>query len=126
MRNRLGRISTIVETKLNSIKQNLPLELDTFWSFSNNKRRLLKVFITWLCHTYSGEKPVYLAGAISNITTSYAKVCGGHTCSQGFLKCSQEEADDRMLGRVHHPVRVKNFRRFIVDFSDTDVFVTLI
>ena len=53
-RNRHGRKFTIVQTKINSIKQNLPVELDKFWGSSNNKMQLQKVFITWFCDTYSG------------------------------------------------------------------------
>ena len=53
-------------------------------------------------------------------TTSYVKVCGGHTSSQGLLKCFHKEADDCIPIRVNHAVQ------FIVAFSDTDIFVTLI
>ena len=52
-RNRHGKKFSISETKINSIKQNLPTELDKFWCSSNNKMQLQKVFITWLCDTYS-------------------------------------------------------------------------
>ena len=109
VRIRRGRKCTIVETNINSIRQNLPVELDTFWGSSNNKTQLLKVFFTWLCDTYSGEKSVYWAGAIPDIRTSCVKDCGGQTSSQGLLKCFHEEADDRMLIRVNHAVRVKSF-----------------
>ena len=74
-----GRKCQIVETKINSIKQNLPVELDKFWDFSNNKIQLQKVFITLLYDTYSGEKSIYLGGAILDNITSCIKLCGKQT-----------------------------------------------
>ena len=65
----------------------LPVELDKFWGSSNNKMQLQKVFITWLCDTFFGEKPVYLGGAIPDKIRSCVTVCGGHTSSQRLLKC---------------------------------------
>ena len=70
-RNRHSRKFPIVEIKINRIGQNLPVELGRFWD-SNNKMQLQKVFITCLCDRYSGEKPVYLGGAIpDNITLEH-------------------------------------------------------
>ena len=63
-RNRRGKKCPVVETKINSIRENLPVDLDKFWGSSNNKIQLQKVFTPCLCNTYSGEKPVYLGGAI--------------------------------------------------------------
>ena len=124
-RNRLGKKFPVVETKINSIRHNLPVELDKFWGSSNNKMQLQKVFITWLCDRYSGEKPVHLGGVIpDNITC--VKVCGGHPSSQGLVKCFHEEPDDRMMIHVNHAVRVKNFRKVIFASPDTDVFVNLV
>ena len=124
-RNRLGKKFPVVETKINSIRQNLPVELDKFWGSSNNKMQLQKVFITWLCDRYSGEKPVHLGGVIpDNITC--VKVCGGHTSSQGLVKCFHEEADDRMMIHVNQAVRVKNFRKVIFASPDTNVFVNVV
>ena len=90
-RNRCGRKCPIVETKINSISQNLPVKLDKFWGSSNNKMKLEKVFITWLRNAYSGEKPVYLGDAIPDNVTSCVKVCEGHTSSQGLPKCFQKK-----------------------------------
>ena len=125
-RNRRGKKCQIVETKINSIRQNLPIELDKFWGSSDNKMQLQQIFITWLRDTYSGEKPVYLGGAIPDDITSCIKICGDHTSSQRLLKCFHEEADDRMLFHVNHAVRVKNFHKVIVASPDTDVFVNLV
>ena len=52
-KNRHGRKSQIVETRISSIMQNLLVELDKFWGSSNNKMWLQKVFITCLCDKYS-------------------------------------------------------------------------
>ena len=115
-----------METKINSIKQNLPVELDKFWDFSNNKIQLQKVFITWLYDTYSGEKSIYLGGAILDNITSCIKLCGRQTSNQSLLKCFHEEADDRILIYDNHAVQVKNFGRVIVASPDTNVFVNLV
>ena len=102
------------------------VELDRFWRSSINKIQIQKLFITWLCGAYSGEKPVYLGGAITDNITSCVKVCGGHISSQRLLECFHEAADGRMLIHVIHAVRVKNFRKVIVASPETDVLVNLV
>lgn len=76
--------------------------------------QIQKLFITWLCGSYSGEKSVYLGGAIPDNIKSCVKDCGGHTSSQRLLECFHEAADGRMLIHVIHAVRVNNFRKVIV------------
>ena len=88
--------------------------------------QLQKVFITWFCVAYFGEKSVYLGGAIPDKIKSCVKVWGGHTSSQRLLKCFHEEADDCMLINVNHAVRVKNFWNVIVSSPAIDVLVNLL
>ena len=43
-----------------------------------------------------------------------------------LLKCSHEEADDRILFHINHGVVIQNFESVIVASEDTDVFVGLL
>ena len=67
-----------------------------------------------------------MGGAIPDSITSCVKVCGGHTSSQGLLKCFHEEANDRTMIHISHAVRVMNFQKVIVASPNTDVFVNLV
>ena len=42
---------------------------------------------------------------------------------QPLLRCVNEEADDRLLFRANHALKINNYRKLIIASSDTDVLV---
>ena len=114
------------ETIITSFKQSLPVDLDSFWASADNKVQLQQKFIDWMKTNYKGAKPIYLGGANKEDLTSCIKIAGSNITLEERLKCTHEEADDRMLYHVSHAVRIGCFRKVIVATADTDVFVNLI
>ena len=58
----------VLRRTIDHITQPLPKssELDSYWSLDENKTEFQQFFITWICETYFGEKPVYLGGCHSD------------------------------------------------------------
>ena len=49
-----------IEVKIANACQKLPIEMDSFWSSSNNKMQLQQMFIDWFISTSTYHIPVYL------------------------------------------------------------------
>ena len=122
-RNRRSKLHPI-ETNITSIKQQLPVEMDRFWSSSENKMKFQQLFIKWARYNYVLDVPIYLGGAGEENVAACIKVCSNDS-SDGvnFLRNTHEEADDRMMFHVHQSVTSKKFKRVIIASGDTDVFV---
>ena len=113
-----------METNITSVKQQLPVEMDRFWSSSENKMKFQQSFIKWACCNCVSEVPIYLGGAGKENVTACIKVCLNDPSDDvDSLRNTHEEADDRMMFHVHQSVTTKNFESVIIVSGDTDVFV---
>ena len=113
----------LIETNITSIKQQLPVEMDRFWSSSENKMKFQQSFIKWACCNYVSDVPIYLGGAGEESVNACIKVCSNDLSDAvGSLRNTHEEADDRMIFHVHQSVTSKKFERVIIASGDTDVF----
>ena len=118
--------SAATETIISEVKQDLPVDLDSFWGSSSNKMQLQQCFIDWIKRTYTGNKVLNLGGAIKEDLTSCVKLLNSVVTSQESLKCMHEEADDRLMFRVNDAIQRENYKKILVATSDTDIFVNLI
>ena len=125
-RNRRSKLDPI-ETNITSVKQQLPVEMDRFWSSSENKMKFQQSFIKWACCNCVSEVPIYLGGAGEGNVTACIKVCLNDLSDDvASLRNMHEEADDRMMFHIHQSVTTENFESVIIASGDADVFVCLI
>ena len=125
-RNRRSKLDPI-ETNITSVKQQLPVEMDRFWSSSENKMKFQQSFIKWACCNCVSEVPIYLGGAGEENVTACIKVCLNHLSDDvDSLRNTHEETDDCMMFHVYQSVTTENFETVIIASGDTDVFVCLI
>jgi len=115
-----------INTIISRTDQPLPVDMESFWSSTENKVRLQQFFIKWMIETYKDCKPVYLGGSHLTDLTACMKLVQGNEGYERLLKCDHEEADDRIMFHVNHAVTVDKFRRVIVASADTDVFICLV
>ena len=114
------------ETIITSIEQALPVEFESFWGSSSNKMQFQQSFIDWVVANNDTGKPLFLGGANKEDMTSCLKVYNDNPTPQHFLKCTHEEADDRLMLHITHAVNIENFTKVIVASSDTDILVNLV
>ena len=125
-RNRRSKLDPI-ETNITSVKQQLPVEMDRFWSSSENKMKFQQSFIKWACCNCVSEVPIYLSGAGEENVTACIKVCLNNPSDDvDSQRNTHEEADDCMMFHVHQSVTTESFESVITASGDTDVFVCLI
>ena len=121
-RNRRSKLDPI-ETNITCIKQQLPVEMDRFWSSSENKMKFQHTFIKWARYNYISDVPIYLGGAGEENVPACIKVCSDDPSDDvDSLRNTHEEADDRMMFHVHQSVTSKKFERVIIASGDTYVF----
>ena len=114
-----------IETLIQKTDQTLPVEMERFWSLSQNKTALQQHFISWTIKKVEAEnfeKQLFLGGSHrenSNICLSYVN---GSFGTERLLECSHEEADDRIFFHIHHAVRVGYCRSVLIASADTDIF----
>lgn len=72
-RNRRSKLDPI-ETSISTVKQQLPVDMDRFWSSSENKMRFQQAFIKWIQENHVGDIPIYLGGAGEENVTACIKV----------------------------------------------------
>ena len=122
-RNRWSKLDPI-ETNILSIKQQLPVERDRFWSSLENKMKFQQSFIKWARYNYVSDVPIYLGGAGEENVTACIKVCSNDPSDDvDCLRNTHEEADDRTMFHVHQSVTSEKFERVIIASGDTDVLV---
>ena len=97
--------------------------MDRFWAFSDNKICFQQFFIAWAIENYESGKPLFLVGSNVDDLTTCLKLHNGIVQSLCLLKCSHEEADDRITYHVNRTVAIDNFTRMIV--ASADVLVCL-
>lgn len=112
-----------IETKIGSIKQQLPVEMDRFWASSDNKMRFQQAFIKWITSHCQFDVPVFLGGASAADITSCVQLYGGEVTNVPSLRNDHEEADDRMMYHANQSIKEECFEKVIIASSDTDVFV---
>ena len=112
-----------IDTKIMSLQQQLPIEMDRFWSSSDNKMRFQQSFISWMISNCDSEIPVFLGGAHTNDITSCVKLHSREVSFVDSLKNDHEEADDRMMYHLNLSIRECGMERAIIASADTDVFI---
>ena len=73
---------------------------------------------------YNGSSIVYLGGSHKEDEFSCIQVLNGSTKEEPLLKCSHEEADNRIL--LSEGVKIGKFCNVIIASPDTDVLVSSI
>jgi len=106
----------------------LPVEMDRFWSASNNKLKL-----QMLLHTQAIKRGIETPSSVHVVASCFSGASGGASC-KGVMNgnsdeipdlCPEvEEADARIIPHAMHAVR-SGIQRIVVLSSDTDVFVLL-
>ena len=113
-----------IEANITSVKQQLPVEMDRFWSSSENKMKFQQSFIKWACCNCVSEVPIYLGGAGEENVTACIKVCLNDPSDDvASQRNTHEEANDCMMFHVHQSVTTKSFESVIIASDNTDVFV---
>ena len=94
-RNRRSKLEPI-ETNISTIKQQLSVKMDRFWSSFDNKVKFQRAFIKWMASNDQSDVLVYLGAANTEDITSCIQVWRGETIRVPPLKNDHEEADDRI------------------------------
>ena len=117
-----------IETLISTFDQTLPVEMERFWSLSQNKTALQQNFISWILDKLERErfdKHLFLGGSHkedSDICLSFTS--NGSFSVERLLQCTHEEADDRVFFHVNHAVKVGYYRSIVIASADTDIFVS--
>ena len=106
--------------------QPLPIEFDKFWSLSSNKVSFQQFFIRWLTTNYKGTQIIFFGGSHMEDELACTRLENGSLHNELSLRCSHEEADDRIMYHLSHVVKSNHFQKIIVASPDTDVFVCVI
>ena len=103
-----------VTSETNRMDQPLPIEMDRFWSSTENKMLLQQFFMKWSSETYKDRKPVYLGDSHVDILSACLRVSEGHEGYVHLLKCDHEEADDRIMFHINHAVIIDQFQKVLI------------
>ena len=90
----------VIIANIDPSDQPLPVEIEKFWTLSENKIQFQEFFIGWVSNTYKGENPVYQGGCLISSLQYCVKVSQGTVEQFPLLKCPHEEADDRMMYHI--------------------------
>ena len=115
-----------IETLILRYDQQLPVDIDRFWSSNKNKTNLQKAFIKWMINNYNSHKSVYLGGSHDEELAMCLHLQNGNAYIVPALNYGHEEADNRIIYHINHAVKVERFSRIIVASGDTDVFICLL
>ena len=116
----------LVETKILQLKKSLPVGMENFWGSWNNKMQLEQIFIEWIIKSYKGSGPLFLGDGNKDDITSCVMIANGEVSFQPLLICDHEEADNRLLLRANHALKINNYKKFINASPDTDALVNVI
>ena len=116
-----------IRTVISHMDQPLPIpsEFCKFWALNENKVGFQQFFISYVQENYKGIVPLYLGCSNGNDRNGCIKVVNGTSSSTRILKCSFDEADDRLMYHLNHAVKADRFKVAHVMTSDTDIFVNL-
>ena len=120
MRRKKGDAINVV---INHIDQHLPVDMEWFYSSSENKVQLQQFFIKWLSDTYNDKKPVYLRGSHHSNLTSCFKIAERNIQEVHCLRCDYEEADDRIMYHINYAVTAEGFENVVIASADTDIYI---
>ena len=116
--------SESIRTIITYMEQVLPIPSE-FWASIENKIGFPQYFISWIIENYKEELPVYLGGCHALERDGCLKIVNGQSSLIRLLKCSYDEADDRIMFHLNHSVKVDRFEAAHVMTGDTDIFVNL-
>ena len=121
-RKRRGKSKEMVVLDVISPNQNIPFEIENFWSSSVSKTAFQAFYVEWLTTNYNGSKPLYLG-----ISPQAWVVSAGHAALFPRFNCTNEEADDRMMFHVQDILSHRSGPTSLMRLSgDRDVFVCLL
>jgi hypothetical protein len=121
-RDRRGKSKDMVVLDVISPNQNVPVVLGNFWASSISKTAFQAFYVDWLKTNYQGTKTLYLG-----ISPEAWILSDGCALPFPQLKCTHEEADDRMTFHVQHVLSQQRGATSLTLLSgDTDVFVCLL
>ena len=116
-----------IERIISGFDQPLPAEIDRFWSVSNNKTSLQKLFTKWILNKVKSEqldKLLSLGGSHKENDAMCVSVVNGLVNVERLLECTYEEADDRIFFHANHAIKIVNYGSVVIPSPDTDIFVS--
>ena len=94
-----------IETLITTTDQTLPVDMERFWALPTNKTSLQQHFIKWVMkklETEIFEKHLFLGGSHEESSDVCLSFVGGSFSRERLLRCTHEEADDRIIFHAHH------------------------
>ena len=82
-------------TYIRTLDQPLPVNMNKFWALTENKVSLQQIFIDWITQT-KFDTTIFLGGSHKSNEEMCISIVDGLTTTERLLKCSHEEADDRI------------------------------
>ena len=116
-----------IETIISDFDQPLPVEIDRFWFVSKNKTALQQLFTNWVLNKVNSEqfdKPFFLGGSHKENHSMCVSFVNGLVSVERLLKCTHEEADDRIFFHANHAIKIRNYGSVVIASPDTDIFVS--
>ncbi|KAG1654620.1 Ionotropic receptor 25a [Nymphon striatum] len=123
------RRSTVdpIEVSINRSDTPLPIDLGRLWASISNKSKFEAFFIRWITEQIQGmvnmSIPVFLGGAHETDMYKCIRLDFLNAEDVPQLRCTHQEADDRLLLHIQHATCAESFKRVIVASADTDVFI---
>lgn len=104
----------------------MPVDMNTFWASSTNKRKLQKLLGNTICERSIELEgiEIYLSGVSGEHSLHSRSVHQGNIKQHEELDLNIEEADLRIIPHIMHATR-SDHDRIVVLSNDTDVFVLL-
>ena len=103
------------------------MEIDRFWFVSKNKTALQQLFTNWVLNKVKSEqfdKPFFLGGSHKENHAMCFSFVNGLVSVERLLKCTHEEADDRIFFHANHAIKIRNYGSVVIASPDTDIFVS--
>ena len=116
-----------MKTIISDFGQLLPVVIDRFWSVSKNKTALQQFFTKWVLNKVKSEqfdKPLFWGDSHKENNAMCVSFVNGLVSVERLLKCTHEEADDRILFHANHTIKIGNYGTVVIASPDTDIFVS--
>ena len=113
-----------IDVTPNSPSTPLPVNMESFWASSQNKKLFQELFIEWLVKQGNHEKPVYLGGGHKVTPKMCMKLTKDSATWIPSLQCECEEADDRIMKHIENCVSTDFVERVMIASADTDVMIS--
>ncbi|KAG1714927.1 Thrombospondin-3b [Nymphon striatum] len=119
-----------IEVSINRSDTPLPIDLDRLWASVSNKSKFEAFFIRWITEQIQGMEnmstPVFLGVAHETDMYKCIRLDSLNAEDVPQLRCTHQEADDRLLLHIQHATCAESFKRVIVASAVTDVFICLL